>query len=279
MTKKLIFIAWLLSLSFAAEQLCGQCCADGKSNDGDICSAVDKLLYRVEQAGAKLASFQADMLYNQLQPIQDTVIIRHGRLYYQVRGETVRARINFDDFLQQDTDEEEKLKPQKFDEDYVFDGLWLTASNSKTKKIDYHEISKKSRGKEDFRIGNGPFPLPFAIKRKDVLKHFDVKITKADPNAPAVLKDSDHIALVPKKKSPYIKDYRRLELWVSKKTALPVRISFEKELGELTTITWSNIKVNKKIRDATFKLKKPGKGWTEDWHPLKEKNDAKKVTK
>lgn len=226
--------------------------------------SLGKLLDRIEQAGGNLKSFEATMRYEQLQQLIDTQAIRNGKLYYRTDKKSVQARIHFSDYLQQDLEEDEQGKVVKFDEDYVFDGLWVTRRNAQTKTIQRWEVSKKQRNAEAFRLGKGPFPLPFAIRKKDVLEHFDASVVEPDPNAVAALKDTSHLKLIPKKESSYAEDYIQLDLWVDQKTAIPRRISYEKEDYEITTVTWTDIKLDKKIKDKVFHLKKLGKGWTEE---------------
>ena len=60
----------------------------------------------------------------------------------------------------------------------------------------------------------------------------------------------------------------RMDLWIDRKIALPSRISFEKDDYEVTTVSWSKIKIDKKIKDKVFQLKKAGTGWTEEITPL-----------
>jgi len=228
---------------------------------------LNKLLDRIEKTGAALKSFQADMLFEQEQLLVDTVTIRKGYLYYRADKETVRFRIHFDDWLQKDLEEEATAKPVKFEEDFVFDGLWLTRRNERTKSVQRWEIAKKPRPREDFRLGKGPFPLPFAIRKADVLKEFEVKVHQADPNDK---NEIEHLLLKPKKESSYAEEYVNLELWVNDRTALPQKMRYHSEDDEVTTISWTKIKADESIKDEVFELKPAGAGWTTEETPLEE---------
>ena len=131
---------------------------------------LDKLLDKVEAAGAKLKSFQAGMVYQLDQPLIDTREIRNGRLYYLADKETVRFRIHFSDWQQIDLMEEELMPVVSLDLDYGFDGLWFTKRDARNKNVQMWEIGKKPKPREYFRLGRGPFPLPLAIKKSDVIK-------------------------------------------------------------------------------------------------------------
>ena len=274
-----LLIAFLFTVS-VADSAMAQCCAAGKpsakntepgkqacKSENPISKQLNTLLDRVEKAGVKLKSFQADMLFQQEQVLVETLTTRRGKLHYRVDNDSVRARIGFRDFQQQILDDEKPAPIVKFDEDYAFDGMWVTHRNARTKSIQKWELSRKPRDKEAFRLGKGPFPLPFAIKKKDVIDHFDAKILKPDPNDPA---QTEHLKLIPKKDSSYAEEYIQMDLWISKNNALPVRISYEKDDYEITTVNWTDIKIDKTVRDKVFKLKPGGRGWSEEIHLLEE---------
>ena len=230
---------------------------------------LEQLLAKVEQRGKSLKSFQGKMLYEQNQPLTDTLTVRRGDMYYQVDAKTVRFRIHFADYLQMDTTEEKRPKPRKFNEDFVFDGMWVTRRNDLTKSIQRRQVAKTARNKEDFRLGKGPFPLPFALKRDDIVKEFDTQLMKPDPKD-KTFKDSDHLLLKPKPKSSFAEKYVKLELWLAKKDTVPVRMRYEVDNAETTTVTWSKIKIDKKISANTFDLKPGGGDWDVEEIPLKE---------
>jgi len=91
-TARLLVIVLLSQLTFSAAAV----------PDKPIPAELNILLDRIEIAGAKLKSFQAEMIFKQEQLLMDTVTIRNGKLYYQTNKKTVRARIHFSDFLQPD---------------------------------------------------------------------------------------------------------------------------------------------------------------------------------
>jgi outer membrane lipoprotein-sorting protein len=239
---------------------------------------VELLLDNIEQSGSKLQSFQADMLYVQLDPLRDTLVKRGGELYYRTDKEAVRFRIHFDDYLQQDLEDSAPAKPVKYDEDYVFDGMWVTRRNTHTKTVQKWEVSKTANDKEMFRLGKGPFPLPFAIKKKDIKENFDVKLPGPDPNEPAGPANTHHLQLIPKAQSSYAKDYLQMNLWIDQKTSIPVQISYENIDYEVTTVTWTKIKTDKEIKNKVFELEAPGNDWDVDIKPLQEP-DAQAVPK
>ncbi len=236
----------------------------------NVCPDLEKMLGRIEKVGHDLKTFQADMVYEQLNGLQDTMNKRNGKLYYKVTEKTVFFRVHFADFLQVDLDDEDsKTKPTKFDEDLAFDGMWFTRRNAKTKHLSREQLSLKPKGKDQYELGKTPFPVPSSLKKADVLKNFNVELVKPNPKAPKNLKNTDHLKLVPKKDSPYKKEFVQMNLWFDKKTSMLTQISQEKEGLEIMTVTWTNIKTNKGISDKTFKLKKGLIGWTVETKPYK----------
>jgi len=245
------------------------CCANPTATCAEkaIPAKLNKLLDRIESTSVKLRSFEADMLYIQEQLLQETITRRTGKVYYRVDDDAVRARIAYVDFLQRYSDEAPP-KPQKFDEDIVFDGMWVIHRNARTKNILRKQVSRTPKNVEAFRLGKGEFPLPLAIRKADVLREFDVTWPRPDPNDP---EDTDHLLLKPKEKSSYAKKYARIELWIGRKLIVPTQIRFETHNHEITTFTWSKIKLNKRIKDKVFELK-GGRGWSEEEQPLREED-------
>jgi len=242
-----------------------------KTSLANSCPAVDpeleKLLEKIEKAGAQLKSLQAKMSFQQVQSLIDVKEIRHGRLYYQLTKDTVMFRIRFKDFQQIDLDDENPQPAIPLQMDYAFDGLWFTKRDYRNKNIQRWEISKTPRSREAFRLGKGPFPLPFAIRKADVLKEFFPALPPADPNNPT---PETHLQLKPKKDSSFAEQYVQLELWISPKTTLPERLRYETTDAEITTVNFSDIKLNKKINSKEFILSPPGPGWTTETIPLAE---------
>jgi len=282
------FVITILSVGFLLNLAHAQCCSADESppmvsqtksidaqdlEKAKISPQLNRLLDNLEKTGAKLKSFQAKMLFTQQQILIDTEMIRNGKLYYHTDKENLRFRIHFSDWLQRDLEDDEQV-PQvfRFNEDVVFDGLWVTRRNERTKNIQKFEISRKRQNKEQFRLGQGPFPLPFAIRKADVLKEFDAKLLRAEPNDPA---RTSHLLLKPKPKSSFADKYLRMDLWIGQKDYLPRQIRYETDDAEITTVTWSEIQADKPIAEAVFKLEPGDTSWNTEVTFLKE-SPAKK---
>lgn len=232
-----------------------------------ISPELNTLLDKIEKRSGELKSFEADMLFKQEQLLVDSVKIRNGKLYYQATPEAVLFRIHFADLLEMDLEEEEKPEPVKFNEDFAFDGRWLTRRNELFKSIQKYEISKEPANKETFRLGKGPFPLPFALTKADILKEFEVRLVPTDQKDPA---KTSHLKLKPKKESSLAEKYLELDFWVSAEDMEPRQIRYASPDDEITTVTWSKIKTDKPISKKTFELEAPDKDWDVEVNPLEE---------
>jgi len=237
------------------------------ANEAEVDPKLAALLEKVEKRGNELKSFQAEMLYTQQQPMVETMRTRHGTLYYLVKDSSVKFRIHFSDLQEQDLAEEKKAPMVQFDEDYVYDGLWFTIRNARLKSIQRQEISKTPAKKEEFRLGKGPFPLPFAITKDDVLKQIQTKLVEPGDKDP---KETDHLVLIPKKDSSFAEEYVKLELWISRANSVPIQLRFEKDNMEITTLEWSKVELDKGVDEKEFSLPKPGADWTVEETPLEE---------
>lgn len=234
------------------------------------CPAVDQLLDRVEKRGRTLKSVQARMTFEQEQLLLETREVRHGELYYQDQGDVVRFLMHFDDWRQIDLEEDTPAPPIKIDLDYSFDGQWFVKRDARTKMVQRWQLSRTPKDREAFRLGRGPFPLPFSIRKSDVLREFDVKLIEPDKKDPA---GTDHLVLIPRPQSSYAEDYVKLELWVSRKLVIPAKLSFERKGYEVTTVTWSDIELDKKLSPKQFELTPLDASWTEEITPLPPQED------
>ncbi len=221
-----------------------------------------ELLERIEKRAGEITSFEAAMRYELRQLLMDVVKVHNGRIYYLVKDNVVSFRIHFGDWLEWDIGDDPPAQARPYDEDYAFDGRWLTRRNGKFKTLQRQEIARKAKGPDDFRLGQGPFPLPFAIRKWDVLSQFEV-VWQADKN-----EDREMLSLVPHEGGVFFEQYERVELWFRRADAVPVRIRTVSRDHEVTIVTWSDININGDIGEDIFRLSPTGEGWTVEETPL-----------
>ncbi len=230
-----------------------------------ISPTLDKLLDDIEQRGANLKTFQADMEMSERQTLIDTLVERQGKLYYQADDKQVRFLGHFDTWRQVDLEDDGPAPAVKQDLDWAFDGLWLHKRDGRTKTLQSWEVSKNAAKREDFSLGKGPFPLPFAVKKADILREFDIKLLDADPNDPP---KTHHLRLTPRENSSFAREYLRLEMWILQKELVPVKLLFEKTDYEINTVTWTNWRIDAPVKSENLTLPAAPPGWTVERTPL-----------
>ncbi len=235
-----------------------------------INNELNLLLDNIQKHCQELKNFQANMTLEQIEVFTDDVVLQTGQLYYQTTKELVQFRIHFDSRKQWTLDEEPPAKPQKNDEDIAFNGTWLSHRNARNKTLIRWEISKETMNKEAFRLGQSQIPLPFAITKKDLLKHFEVSLGKETEKSSEKKSLNYHLKMIPKKEGSFADEYVQFELWVSKEKYLPTQCRYENHEGQITTSSWTNINNEKKINASKFKLKPTGADWTIKEHTLSE---------
>jgi outer membrane lipoprotein-sorting protein len=228
---------------------------------------LEKTLVELEQTCAKLTSFTGNMFLVKEVLTTDEVTENNGKIWYQSNKSKVEMRMHLSTFRTFDIEEaiEDRNKFVPYDEDYTFDGAWITNRNGLNKSLKKWEIEKSGNPKEQFKLGHGQFALPFNITKKHLLTHFKV-VKKTGKNDSATI----HLHLTPLAKSQYAKSYRELHLWLRASDKLPIKFSYEDKDAKITTATWSNVKVNETIPGSTFVLKPAGPDWTVETIPLKD---------
>ena len=211
-----------------------------------------KILDRLEAAGEKYTTLQSDVVMNIRSPLTGDVTERTGSVAYQKGNEKEKEpskfRISFQT-LQQGDDPKMKEKI-----DYIFDGQYLTEDNYKLKTRTRYQLAAKGEKIEPLKIGQGPFPMPFGQKTADMLKYLipvTRKTTKKDP------KNTDYIKLLPNKQNTDRVNFVRMEMWIDKKTNLPVKIVSKNKNKDVRTVSFANTKTTAKIDPGLFDVKKP----------------------
>ena len=229
-------------------------------------AAVTAILKRLEAAGDKYPNITAGIDFNVDMPQTGDTESRTGRVYYQGPGEKTPAkfRIHFDT-LRQGTGP--RIKDVV---DYAFDGAWLTVRKERIKQMSRYQVAPPGKKVNPLQLGKGPFPVPFGQKAQAVIKHFKPTTRPARKTDP---KNTDYIKLTTRRQ--YRKDFSVvwLEMWVDRKTCLPMKIVAEDRSEDRTTVLFKNIKTPKSFPKKTFDLPRPPAGW--EYHVEKYKGQVK----
>lgn len=229
---------------------------------------VHKVLQLLEQKGDAVKDLTAGITWRTFDEVingEDTLI---GTLYFK-RGTPhdqflVRFNKKISDGQEIDTLEE-----------HAFDGQWYTEKREATKNIIKREIVRPGEKYDPFKLGEGPFPLPFGQKESEILDKFDVSYVPPAKGDPA---DSTHLKLIPKPTSGDLEEkYVDMDFYVDKKIDLPVKVvAKQKEDGKIVTVLFKDIKVNTGLPGSTFilQLPKDDPTWQETVEPLTPENPA-----
>ena len=188
-----------------------------------------------------------------------------GTIWYRQSNPVAEFKVHFDSKIVGST-------KRPLDEQHLFDGFWYTELQSTTKTVTRREIRRKDDKSNPYKLGEGPFPLPFGQSKADILREFAVSIIppkKSDP------KNTDHLRLIPLPDTATGQTYKTVDFWVLKSGAdagLPVKVQAGKLDGtgvvnSNITITFSKIDLNVGLGAGVFKINTPP-GYEEVEEPL-----------
>jgi len=220
-------------------------------------SGVDNILEQLNRQTAKLKTYQCRIEYLVSQPLFESKALRKGVLYYEKSGGKSALRINFNT-LKQDDDEE-----QKYIEQYIFDGTWLTHINYQSKQVKRYQQAEPNEPVDAFELARENFPIIGFTQADDLKKEFEIKLIVRQESEPARF---DRLSLKVKPDSIYKDDYIRVEFWIDRKTHLPAKIVAVSTEDDIYQIELIRAKVNEAIGKKVFDFKIP-RGFTMEVMP------------
>jgi len=224
------------------------------------------ILDRLEKSGDKYRTLRADITYHVHMIQTDDTEERTGYVAYQkkvektedTKGSPTKFHIQFKTLkLGEGAKTAEKV-------DYAFDGMWLTIARHRIKNMTRIQVAAKGETVEPLRIGRGPFPLPFGQTTADMLKHFRAVTREPRDSDPP---GSDYLLLIPHATRAKDLSFVRLEMWIDRKTDLPIKVVSKDKSKNVTTVNFREIKTDVKFKDSEFFLRKPF-GWKMRVEPL-----------
>ena len=263
---------------------------------------VEKVLKQLREKTAELKSYQCLIEYEVNQPTFESRTLRKGVLYYKKAGKESALRINFKTF-QQDDEKEEKYIDQYIINgnwltkiNYQFDGIWLTHIDHQLRTVECRQLAEPADPNEQadankpmdpFDLVTQNFPIVGFTRVDDLKKEFEIKLVgqrgkEPPPVVPAKAGIHEFIQLHLKVKpnSVYKDDYTSIDFWMDKKLGLPARIiavatTDDANLqGDIYQLKFVKPKINKKIDKKVFGIKIPRGFGKPELFPLKkdEKN-------
>jgi outer membrane lipoprotein-sorting protein len=208
--------------------------AAGATNTGKAATDLEAVLTQLDKAAASFRSAEADFVWDQFQAIVQEHDIQKGKVFF-VRHEK-------DTHMAASITEPDKKQ-------VVFTEGKIRFYQPKIDQITEYEAGTNKEEVESFMV------LGFGGRGHDLLKSFDVKYT-GEETVDGV--KTVKLELTPKMEKVK-KMFSRFILWID-----PVRdVSLKQEAfepsGDFRTATYSNIRLNEKVPDDTFKLKTTSK--------------------
>ena len=224
---------------------------------------IEEILSHLNQSATQLKSYQAEINYLFIQDPEflDSRTLRKGRIYYKLDKSGSKLRVSFNTLQQDDGDQE------KYVEDFIFDGVWLTRIDHQLEKVDFYQQAPEGKPIDVFEFISHRFPLVGFMKTKHLREQFHITLLpqkQPKSNGPIGLR------LKPKKDSAYKNDYTHISFWIDNEAFLPAKMTATSTEGDIFDIQLLDIKVNKKIKNAIFKLETPNH-FSQNRAPLKQK--------
>lgn len=235
--------------------------ASAPATSGD--AAVDSILDRLEVKGRAIQGLTAQIEYNDIrfEPVEDK-ITKHGELTFRRLDPNSKFLIVFNETIAGGVKSDRK-------EHYLFDGEWFTERSERAKTIIKRQIVPKGKRIDPFKIGKGPFPLPFGQRRAEMLDNFRIVRKPAQPDDPP---NCDHLHCEPRPFSELAQKYKRVEMYIDRRLELPVRIEVERTADDnMIDVRFSRLNPDAAPAASRFQIDRPpGPDWDVREEPLPE---------
>jgi hypothetical protein len=239
---------------------------NGANNDGADAIAstpadVVAILERLEQAGKDIHAIRCRVKFKTEDNLNITETTRYGTIQFKRAEPHPMFLVTFDKMVADDI-----VLPHKVW--YLFRDRWLIEANSKSENRIDREVLEPGEKADFFDFDQAPFPIPFGQKKEQILKNFAVKLIPPQPGDP---EDCDHLLCKPKDDSILVRDYGRLDYYVSRKLNLPLRILVEDAPGtNLKVADFEDLtekSINLELPDSAFVLPKETDGYHKTTEP------------
>ena len=211
---------------------------------------VDQMIQHIQEAGQRLTSFQADLIYDVNQPEMDSRFVRKGLIAYQRDPNHSFLRVAF--YTLQEDDLPEVIRKEIF----YFDGVWLTHVSYDAKSITQRQMTPEDQPADAFELASQSMPLVGFTDMDELTRHFDISRIE--------LVDSPErlgLLLRVKPDSDYHKEYTQLTFEIDPEKWLPAKVvAIASGRGgdrEIHTIVFDNASLNQPIDPELFLIKKP----------------------
>jgi len=198
----------------------------------DDAKALDKVLGQMDTAASNFKTTQADFVWEHYFKVVDDHDSEKGTVYYRRAGKEIEMMADLTDPLKS----------------VLFSDGKIQVYEPKLKRVTSYEAGKNRDAVESFLV------LGFGGSGHDMLKSFDVKYVGTETVDGVTTAKLD---LTPK--SERVRNmFAKIVLWIDPTRGISVQQQFFEPSGDYRLAKYSNIQVNQKIPDSTFKLKVTG---------------------
>lgn len=224
--------------------------AESAPENSSVSPAARAILDRLERAGDTFVTLRADLEYEVRNAMTGETELRTGTVAYQkeTADQPAKFRVNFQTLRL----EEGPVTRQRVE--YLFDGRFVIKDQYATKTRTCWQVAAEGQRVEALRIGKGPFPIPFGQKTRDVLELLHAGTRPAESSDPP---NTDFLLLSPLPGREKDVNFTRLEMWVDRRTNLPVKLRARDENQTVKTVVFSHIQTNPKIDPKLFDEPRP----------------------
>ncbi len=208
------------------------------------------ILDRLEKVGEKYTTLRTDVVYEVENRMTGETEKRSGWVAYQkeTKEQPTKFRVHFDTLRLEDGPKIQNVV------DYIFDGKYVSKDDYKTKTRTSWQVAAEGQRVEALKIGQGPFPVPFGQKTADMLAYLQAVTRAPEATDPA---GTEYLKLFPLPGKEKDVNFLRLEMWVDRKTNLPVKIIARDENKNIKTIMFANTQTAPTIDAKLFDVPKP----------------------
>lgn len=209
-------------------------------------NAVRVVLDKLQSQVGNLKSYQCKIDYVFRQPLFESTEHRKGTLQYARIADRSYLYIDFTS-LQYDQEKE-----QKYREQYLFDGVWLTYVDHQSRSVQRRQITEPNAPADAFALASRRVPIMGFAKVEDLEKQFDIERVSPPPNATFY-----QLHMKVKPDSIYKDDYATMDVQIDKKQGLPAKIVANTPDKDVYEINLTGAKSNESIPKSTFEISYP----------------------
>ena len=226
-----------------------------QTSQPDLDPVVDKILTRLENREVKDLRARVRWELSYVIEEDETPDIKLGAIWYKDEKPVPKFKVQFDRKIV-------GTRSRSLNEIHLFDGRWYVELQSQTKTLTRREVRREDDRVNPYKVGEGPFPLPFGQKKADILAEFEVERVepkKLDPPK------TDHLKLTPRAGTHTGQSYKTVDFWVAregKEAGLPIKVRVGKKdgtgaLNSYITIAFSDVELNPGLDETVFSVDKP----------------------